>query len=69
MKNNNEIQSIKSGGRYAKKKYKCQIIGSILLSLLQEKYYLKGSQLNVQRIHLLRIVPDVSNDNSDILPV
>ena len=47
MKNNKEIQSIKSGGRYAKKKYKCQIIGSILLSLLQEKYYLKGSQLNV----------------------
>ena len=42
MKNNKEIQSIKSKGRYAKKKYKCQIIGSILLSLLQEKYHLKG---------------------------
>ena len=37
MKNNNEIQSIKSGGHYAKKKYKRQVIGSILLSLLQEK--------------------------------
>lgn len=47
MKKDKEIQSIKSKGRYAKKKYKSQIIGSIILSLLQEKYYLKGSQLNV----------------------
>lgn len=37
MKKDKEIQSIKSGGRYAKKKYKRQVIGSILLSLLQEK--------------------------------
>ena len=37
MKNNKEMQSIKSKGRYAKKKYKRQVIGSILLSLLQEK--------------------------------
>ena len=47
MKNNKEMQSIKSGGRYAKKKYKSQIIGSIILSLLQEKYHLKDSQPNV----------------------
>ena len=37
MKKDKEIPSIKSGGRYAKKKYKRQVIGSILLSLLQEK--------------------------------
>ena len=37
MKNNKEMQSIKSKGRYAKKQYKRQVIGSILLSLLQEK--------------------------------
>lgn len=37
MKKDKEIQAIKSRGRYAKKKYKRKIIGSILLSLLQEK--------------------------------
>lgn len=37
MKKDKQLQSIKSSGRYAKKKYKRQVIGSILLSLLQEK--------------------------------